>query len=91
MAKFFTRLKRKLSFKLGRSDFLLLKTEYVGSKKGDTFFIDRINHVQTKENGIKVLHHEENSENLETLSIPEDMRSDLLTKGSHYSVYSIYA
>ena len=90
MAKLFTSLKRRLSFAFGRSDFLLLKTEYVGYKKGITFFIDRITHIKTKYDNIKVLHHKEKAEDIEALSIPEDMKHDLITKGSHYSVYSVH-
>lgn len=90
MAKLLTSLKRKLSFSFGKSDFLLLKTEYVGSKKENIFFIDRITHVKTRYNNVKVLHHKEQASDIETLSIPEDMKSDLILKGSHYSTYSIH-
>jgi hypothetical protein len=90
MAKLLTSLKRKLSFAFGKSEFLLLKTEYVGSKKGNTFFIDRITHVKTRYDNIKVLHHKEQTSDIETLSIPADMKLDLIIKGSHYSTYSVH-
>ena len=90
MAKLFTSLKRKLSFALGRSEFLLLKTEYVGSKEGNTFFINRITHVKTQNDGVKVFDHKEESENIESFYIPQDMKQDLLSKGSHYSVFSVH-
>lgn len=90
MAKLFTSLKRKLYFAFGRSEFLLLKTEYVGSKEGNTFFINRITHVQTKNDGVKIFDHKEEAENIETLSISQDIKQDLLSKGSHYSVFSVH-